>query len=77
MNAKPDAEPVRILLERWSHAADVGLSATVPVVNPTSRIDYIFYRSQAEFRLQEARVIPEQMASDHRPVFAQLELAGG
>jgi endonuclease/exonuclease/phosphatase (EEP) superfamily protein YafD len=76
MNAKPDDEPIRILLERWTHAGDEGLAPTVPVVNPTSRIDYIFYRSAADFRLKEARVIPEQMASDHRPVFAELELAG-
>jgi endonuclease/exonuclease/phosphatase family metal-dependent hydrolase len=77
MNAKPDEEPIRILQERWTSAADAPLSPTVPVVNPTSRIDYIFYRSQSDFRLKEARVIPEQMASDHRPVFAELELAGG
>ena len=76
MNAKPDDEPIRILLERWINAADVPPSPTVPVVNPTSRIDYIFYRSKRDFRLREARVISDQMASDHRPVFAELELAG-
>ena len=76
MNAKPDDEPIRVLLERWKQAGDEGLAPTVPVVNPTSRIDYVFYRSAAEFRLREARVIPEQMASDHRPVFAELELVG-
>ena len=75
MNAKPDDEPIRILLERWSNAAEMPPAPTVPVVNPTSRIDYVFYRKQTDFRLVEARVIPEQMASDHRPVFAELELA--
>jgi endonuclease/exonuclease/phosphatase family metal-dependent hydrolase len=76
MNAKPDNEPIRVLLERWKQAGDEGLSPTVPVVNPTSRIDYVFYRNATDFRLKDARVIPEQMASDHRPVFAELELAG-
>ena len=76
MNARPDAEPIRILRERWTNAMDDAASPTVPVVNPTSRIDYIFYRSAADFRLRDARVIPELMASDHRPVFAELELAG-
>ena len=46
MNAKPDDEPIRVLLERWNHAADDRLSPTVPVVNPTSRIDYVFYRGR-------------------------------
>src|SRR5688572_2476882 len=41
MNAKPDEEPIRILLQRWTNAADDPPSPTIPVVNPTSRIDYI------------------------------------
>lgn len=77
MNAKPEEEPIRILLERWSNATDDPPSPTVPVVNPTSRIDYIFYRPTDAFRVTEARVIPEEMASDHRPVFAELALAAG
>lgn len=75
MNAKPDEEPIRILLERWTGAGDEPPSPTAPAVNPTSRIDYIFFRGAADFRVREARVIPEAMASDHRPVFAELELA--
>lgn len=76
MNAKPDEEPIRILLERWTNATDDPPSPTVPVVNPTSRIDYIFYQPATAFRLKEARVIPEEMASDHRPVFAELDITG-
>lgn len=72
MNAKPEEEPIRILRERWTNATDDPPSPTVPVVNPTSRIDYIFYRPADRFVLKEARVIPEEMASDHRPVFAEL-----
>lgn len=75
MNAKPDEEPIRILLERWTNAADDPPAPTAPAVNPTSRIDYIFYRGPADFRVREARVVAEEMASDHRPVFAELELA--
>lgn len=74
MNAKPDEEPVRLLLERWTNATDDPPSPTVPVVNPVSRIDYIFFRPAVAFRLREARVIAETMASDHRPVFAELEI---
>jgi len=73
INARPEEEPVQILLEQWANATDDPPSPTVPVVDPRSRIDYIFYRPASAFDLKEARVIPEVVASDHRPVFAVLE----
>lgn len=73
INAKPDEEPVQILLKQWTNATDDPPSPTVPVKEPKSRIDYIFFRPASAFILKEARVIPEVMASDHRPVFAELE----
>jgi len=76
MNATPDAEPVKVLLTKWQNAIDEAAAPTVPSQNPTSRIDYIFYRSGGHFRVEETRVIDEPMASDHRPVFAVLTLVG-
>lgn len=76
INAKPEEEPVQVLLEQWENATDDPPAPTVPVKEPKSRIDYIFYRPAEAFLLKEARVIPEVMASDHRPVFAELEIAG-
>jgi len=76
MNATPDAEPVKVLLTKWQNAIDEAAAPTVPSQNPTSRIDYIFYRSGTHFRVEETRVIDEPMASDHRPVFAVLTLVG-
>ena len=73
MNALPDAEPVQLLLQRWTHAMDDAAAPTVPSAKPTSRIDYIFYRPSDRFRVLNAEVIAEPMASDHRPVFAVLE----
>jgi len=76
MNATPDAEPVKVLLTKWQNAIEEAAAPTVPSQNPTSRIDYIFYRSGTHFRVEETRVIDEPMASDHRPVFAVLTLVG-
>lgn len=76
MNATPDEEPIRILLEKWTNATDDPPSPTVPVDMPSRRIDYIFHRPAAALALEEARVIPESEASDHRPVFARLAIAG-
>ena len=74
MNATPEAEPVKILDQEWSNAIDDEAAPTAPSIKPRSRIDYIFYRPEARFRMIESKVIDEEVASDHRPVLAVLEL---
>ncbi|MHC4993935.1 MAG: endonuclease/exonuclease/phosphatase family protein [Planctomycetota bacterium] len=74
MNATPDSEPMRILLERWSNATDESAAPTSPSRSPRNRIDYILYRTPAAYRVKHAEVIDEKMASDHLPVFAIFEL---
>jgi len=75
MNAVPDAEPVTELLKKWTNAIDEAATPTAPATKPRSRIDYVFYRNAAQFRVVESKVIPESIASDHRPVLAVLELS--
>ena len=74
MNAKPDSEPMTELARYWSIAGDQPLAPTAPSKAPRSRIDYILFRTRDGFRVKEASVIDEPMASDHCPVFAVLEL---
>ncbi|QDT44460.1 hypothetical protein Pan241w_45690 [Gimesia alba] len=74
MNAKPDAEPITILLKQWTNAIDDNATPTAPSTKPRSRIDYIFYRPATRFEMLESKVIAEPLASDHRPVFAILKL---
>ncbi len=74
MNAVPDAEPMRVLGKAWTIAADEKMAPTAPSKEPRSRIDYILHRTGDPFRVVEAEVIDEAMASDHRPVLAVLEL---
>lgn len=74
MNAVPGAKPIRTLLQEWASTVGDSPQPTAPSAKPTSRIDYIFYRPQAAFELVEANVVEEPMASDHRPVFAELSL---
>ena len=74
MNAVPGSAPIDELLKQWTHAADKELSPSAPSGKPTSRIDYIFYRPAAAFRLVHAEVIGEAIASDHRPVLAVIQL---
>ena len=75
MNAVPDAEPVTELLKKWTNAIDEAATPTAPATKPRSRIDYVFYRDASQFRVVESTVIPESIASDHRPVLAVLELS--
>ena len=74
MNAVPDAEPITELLKKWTNAIDKNATPTAPAAKPRSRIDYVFYRESSQFRVVESNVIPESIASDHRPVLAVLEL---
>ncbi len=73
MNAKPGSAPIEMLGQRWSNAIDASATPTAPSTKPTSRIDYIFHRPAAAFRLLQSEVVAESMASDHRPVLAVFE----
>jgi endonuclease/exonuclease/phosphatase family metal-dependent hydrolase len=75
MNAVPDSEPIRELRKIWTNATDQPPSPTAPSTKPTSRIDYIFYRPAPVFRVSQAAVIAESVASDHCPVVAVLDLS--
>lgn len=74
MNSKPEEEPVQILQEKWINTIDKKATPTVPSTDPKSRIDYIFYHPTGAFKVIETEVIPESIASDHRPVLAVLEI---
>jgi endonuclease/exonuclease/phosphatase family metal-dependent hydrolase len=73
MNAKPDAPELRPLRDRLTDAwtASAGLGNTYPAEQPSERIDYILV--SREFRVRSTAV-PVTLASDHRPVVADLLL---
>jgi endonuclease/exonuclease/phosphatase family metal-dependent hydrolase len=74
LNATPEAEEIRELAAEWS-VAGAGLNLlTIPVAEPSRQIDYILFRPARRWRVVEAKVLDERVASDHRPVFAVLEL---
>ena len=47
---------------------------TVPVGKPTRQIDFILVRPAARWKVIETKVLDEAVASDHRAIFAILEL---
>lgn len=73
LNAVPGSVAIRSLAEHWSSASKAE-QPTSPSVKPRRQIDYVWFRPNERWRLVEVRVLPEEVASDHRPILAVLEL---
>jgi endonuclease/exonuclease/phosphatase family metal-dependent hydrolase len=73
-NARPKSATFERLLATWTRGTQ-GESPTYPAKEPDRQIDDVLYRPAQAFRVVEARVIDEAVASDHRPVLVVLEEA--
>lgn len=74
LNSTPDSPALQALGAKW-RIAGTGLALfTTPVNKPSRQIDFILYRPAESWRVVEARVLNEAVASDHRPISAVLEL---
>jgi endonuclease/exonuclease/phosphatase family metal-dependent hydrolase len=77
-NATPESRVMQRLLgpdSPWADTAGKDQAApTIPAEAPRSRIDFILGTPRGAWRTVESRVIPEAVASDHRPVLAVLRL---
>ena len=74
LNAAPGSDPIDLLSEQWTYAAQDDPKPTCPSVKPARKIDYIMYKPKSRWKVVEVKVIDEKVASDHCPVFAVLEL---
>jgi endonuclease/exonuclease/phosphatase family metal-dependent hydrolase len=75
LNATPDSPPLKRLAKNWTAATGDKPLLTIPVGKPARQIDYVLFRPADRFKVVEARVLDEPIASDHRPVLAVLELS--
>lgn len=73
LNATRDSGVVATLSEKWQIANEDELP-TIPVGEPNRQIDFILSRPPGRWDTIEARVLDEAVASDHRAIFAVLEL---
>ncbi|TWT60917.1 endonuclease/exonuclease/phosphatase family protein [Rubinisphaera italica] len=73
LNATPDSETLQLFGEKWTRANEKPM-ATVPVNQPTKQIDFILHRSANRWKVVEVNVLDEDIASDHRAIFAVLKL---
>lgn len=73
-NANPTNAAVKMLSGAWMITGAGAELHTFPVEQPKMQIDYILVRPNSAWTLREARVLPEIVASDHRPLLATLQL---
>ncbi|MCY2930818.1 MAG: hypothetical protein NTV86_15240 [Planctomycetota bacterium] len=69
----PGRAAMKELLTQWTLATPADVP-TFPARAPLRTLDYILYRPPGAFAVENARVVDESLASDHRPVRAVLKL---
>jgi endonuclease/exonuclease/phosphatase family metal-dependent hydrolase len=75
LNATPDSKPLELLAKNWKSAEAGKPLLTIPVEKPARQIDFVLHRPADKFRVVEARVLDEAVASDHRPLLVVLEFS--
>ena len=73
-NGRPGSPVLERLEESWAIAEKDGPSFTYPSDTPDREIDFIMVRASDSIDVVRHTVIPEPMASDHRPLVAELRI---
>jgi endonuclease/exonuclease/phosphatase family metal-dependent hydrolase len=73
LNAEPDSSTLDALHATWQPTAPP-TAFTFPATKPIKQIDYVLTCPRQKWRVIEARVLQEPVASDHSPVLVVLEL---
>ena len=73
LNARPESEAMKILFSKWT-LSDTNLNPTIPVINPTAKIDYVLFKPADRWRVLDIRVICNEEVTDHCAVLSVLEL---
>lgn len=70
-NDTPGSRVMRRFEERWADAAAGHPEPTNPAGTPGSRIDFVLHAGLRGWRVGSSRVLPESVASDHRPLLVE------
>ncbi len=75
LNAIPNSEPLKKLNKKgWITNKPRSKLFTIPVLNPKRQIDYVLVRPRKDWKIIDAKVLDEPVASDHLPIIMVLEL---
>jgi endonuclease/exonuclease/phosphatase family metal-dependent hydrolase len=72
-NDVPDSSTLKEIGKLWVRT-NSDIAPTIPVAKPTRQIDYILVRPKNRWKVIESKVLDENVASDHRAIFAVIEL---
>ncbi|MBT5322710.1 MAG: endonuclease [Verrucomicrobiales bacterium] len=73
LNDVPNSATLKEIGKLWVRT-NPEITPTVPVVKPMRQIDYILVRPKGRWKVVETKVLDEAVASDHRAIFAVIEL---
>ena len=73
LNARRDSPVLMTLGKQWQ-LADDREQPTSPATAPRRQIDFILFHPKNRWKTIETRVLENDVASDHRAIFAELEL---
>lgn len=73
LNAKPGSAPIQLLEEKFIRNTETN-QATFPNIDASTEIDYIMLNRKTRFRWISYTTIDETYASDHLPLFAEVEI---
>jgi endonuclease/exonuclease/phosphatase family metal-dependent hydrolase len=73
-NSTPGSPVLALLARRWWVLSKADDRLTFPSDDPRTEIDFIMLRPRERFHLRWHRVLDEPVASDHRPVVAEVVL---
>lgn len=71
LNGRPDAKHIKILENCFVRNTETN-GPTFPMDKPNQEIDYIMLSKNTKFKWISYAVIPEDYASDHRPLVAEI-----
>ncbi len=72
-NDVPGSPTLREVGKLWMRT-NPEITPTIPVAKPVRQIDYILVRPKERWKVIETKVLDEAVASDHRAIFAVIEL---
>ena len=75
INDMPESKTLKMFGDHFHSTCPLlSCGKTFPQINPSRTIDYIMYKPGSQFKTLNHEVIPDEYASDHRPVISTLEL---
>lgn len=73
MNALPASKEIGIFKQHFTDATEK-LGPTWPADKPAQKLDYVFLYNKNHWHIMNVQVLEETVASDHRPVIAEVLL---